>query len=355
MDKKNILPFANPVTNCCPEQFLFDGIETFALAWGIKYPAPESLPEGLHAYWCEPWEDEDAKAEAEQLSDNFDRHESTLVFAGIVTDHRTERSDTYIVATTELPLGEQFIEAVSEPFCTVGIYNEEFLPLLEPEEADKTVSCEKVEVVSDSKQENAVTATVDKVTCYRLLESWHNGCDNGENEVYAESRYRSNLEEILKALHKRFLHKGLGDGFSDEIPNFEITDDGVHRYWLGDPKDSLPEFCRNFRIVEVKGGSWDFSYEEEIHEDLRDYMQGVITDNCGRMLFYRAYPGGMCRVYASINEMVCDGQAEVEYPWTAENDSILLDGLNSLENQDDYFGEGSPIRILRFKETEECE
>lgn len=344
---KNVLPFANPVTEQSPDQLFFNGIETFALSWGIKYPSPESLPEGLHAYWCEPWEDEDAQAEADAASDCFDRHESTIVFAAIVTDHRTEKSDTYIVATTELPLGKQLIEAVFEPCCVGPVYNEVFLPLLDPEEYEKNASVEKVEAVRE--------AASDGMKRYRLLESWHNGGDNGENEVYAESRYKSDLVEIMNALHARFLHKGLGDGFSDEVPNFKITDDGVRRYWLGDPNESLPEFCRNFRIVEVKGGGWDFAYEEEIHETLRDYMQGVITDNCGRMLFYRAYPGGMCRVYASIAEMVDDGQAEVEYPWNAENDSILLDGLNSLEDPDDFFGEGSPIRVLVFKEAEECE
>lgn len=167
---------------------------------------------------------------------------------------------------------------------------------------------------------------------YRLFESWHNGCDNAENEVFAESDSRQNLEEILTALHGRFLHKGLGDGYSDRIPNFRITEDGLHRYWLGDPEESLPEFCRNFRIVEVdeEHPKWDFTEEEELPDTAGYNSMGLLTN--GRFSFpfhILADEEGQrerCHVYDSLlmrpEDEIC------AYDWTDENDEKVINALN---------------------------
>lgn len=96
--------------------------------------------------------------------------------------------------------------------------------------------------------------------------------------------------------------------------------------------------------------SWDFRYEEEFPDTAGPNMAGVIS-NGDNYLFYHAYADEdgdpvICHIYSSFN-MTEDTQV-CSYPWTAENDSILLDALNNLEDPDDYCGEGSPLTTLRF-------
>ena len=201
---------------------------------------------------------------------------------------------------------------------------------------------------------------------YQLLESWHNGCDNAENELYAVCNNENDAKEILFALRAKFEIYGLGDGFPpvEDYRLMSEVNDNIYSFWLIDhvakegwngPMSS--EYRRIFRIVieDPDHPKWDFMYEEEIHEEFRDYMQGVITDGI-RMLFYRTYNTSnkyrICKVYASINEMVNDGQEEVSYHWNAENDAILIDALNNLQDPNSYCGEGSPIRTLKFRKRD---
>ena len=98
---------------------------------------------------------------------------------------------------------------------------------------------------------------------------------------------------------------------------------------------------------------WEILYDEEHYKDCnceKVSFLGVISDG-ERMLFFRT-DGGIseactCHVY---NSLVMDEDAEeCRYPWTAENDSILLGCLNGLEDPDEYCGDGSPVRTLEFK------
>ncbi len=95
---------------------------------------------------------------------------------------------------------------------------------------------------------------------------------------------------------------------------------------------------------------WDFVYEEESPGLYGNFMTGIISNGV-RFLFFavcridEAAPE-YCQVYNSIS--LHPDTLECEYIWTAENDSILLDCLNELGN-DNCCGEGSPIRTLEFK------
>lgn len=100
--------------------------------------------------------------------------------------------------------------------------------------------------------------------------------------------------------------------------------------------------------------SWDFCYEKDFPDTAGPNMAGIITDGHG-WLFYHAYANEenedvICHIHSSLN--MTEDTEECSFLWTPKNESILLDALNNLENPNDYCGEGSPIRMLKFMETE---
>ena len=101
---------------------------------------------------------------------------------------------------------------------------------------------------------------------------------------------------------------------------------------------------------ELKG--WDFQYEEEFPDTAGTNQMGVLT-NGEYYLFFHVFAeeeGKLerCHIYSSLN-MTGDNE-ECSYPWTSENDSLLLECLNSLKDKTDFCGEGSPIRSIKFNE-----
>ena len=97
---------------------------------------------------------------------------------------------------------------------------------------------------------------------------------------------------------------------------------------------------------------WRFVYDEEMMDTHGDNIVGIISDG-ERFLFYLVVAeeeGKLedCYIYCSLYDLF-EGENEVcVYPWTPDNDSLLLDCLNSLENVWDYCGDDSPLRTLKF-------
>ncbi len=93
---------------------------------------------------------------------------------------------------------------------------------------------------------------------------------------------------------------------------------------------------------------WSFVYDEGLTQDT---SFGILSNGKNFLFFSQGCDfddaPGICRIYNSIS--FSEDTIECEYRATAENDAILLDCLNGAAN-DDYCGEGSPIRVLKFKQ-----
>lgn len=107
-----------------------------------------------------------------------------------------------------------------------------------------------------------------------------------------------------------------------------------------------------------KDSTWHFAYDEERYSDEGDCtFLGVLTDG-RRYLFFRTTEDNdegdyTCHIHNSL--LMDEDSEECSYPWSAENDAILLGCLNGLQNPNDYCGEGSPLRTLAFKSAAWCE
>ena len=91
---------------------------------------------------------------------------------------------------------------------------------------------------------------------------------------------------------------------------------------------------------------WRFVYDEEVFDTMGSNFVGIVTDG-RRFLFFHAQPTeGMdeerCFIYSYLMDMYNRDNEELSYPWTAENDALLLKALNSLDDDSNRFcGENS--------------
>lgn len=105
---------------------------------------------------------------------------------------------------------------------------------------------------------------------------------------------------------------------------------------------------------------WRFVYDEEICDTLGSNFMGIITDGC-RFLFFHALPEDdlgdvRCYIFSSLQSMFNHDDEELSYPWTAENDELLLKALNSLdEDSTRYCGEDSVYHEFFTANTEFAE
>lgn len=126
VDGDTPFPFCHPDTDRWPDQVISaDGRSMGnALEWGLPYPVPENLPRGLHVAYAEPWDNEDAIRRAEELSGNYDRHESTVVCAVTITSRRTVHSRSVIISDSQPVEGSFLVKYCHEPCCTSVVYSE---------------------------------------------------------------------------------------------------------------------------------------------------------------------------------------------------------------------------------------
>lgn len=95
---------------------------------------------------------------------------------------------------------------------------------------------------------------------------------------------------------------------------------------------------------------WDFVYQEE-HYDVNGYCcAGIISDG-SRYLFFTIgcdEPNTIeiCRVYSSLS--FCEESLECQYEWSAENDEMFLNHLNTIKDDQPYYGEGSGLKDIDF-------
>ena len=190
---------------------------------------------------------------------------------------------------------------------------------------------------------------------YQIIESWHNGCDNAAEDCYCESTSRENLEETLKSLFASLKTDGLGWDFPSGTPKVDTDNDGNTVFYLGKDLCSS-EHWRGFRIVEAKP-LWGFQYDEEYPDTAGRNFAGLLT-NDEDYLFWHAFADEdgtveKCHIFSSLKDLYENENEICSYPWTAENDSLVLDTLNNLRNPQEYCGEGCPLATLEFSnETE---
>lgn len=102
---------------------------------------------------------------------------------------------------------------------------------------------------------------------------------------------------------------------------------------------------------------WDFTYDEEVFDDWGQNIGGLIT-NGDDYLFYHVYPhknGGepYCHIYNSI--WMSDDTEECCYPWTSENDEILINALNNAESIIGITGDDGLLHQIEFNYGTEAE
>lgn len=196
---------------------------------------------------------------------------------------------------------------------------------------------------------------------YIITESWHNGCDNANGELYATCGNRQDAAELLLGLgHMMERTNRLGDGFpappaGQKVQVSWLDLEGVLTVWIGG-KDSNPmgsEHRRIFRITEEKP-SWDFIYDEEYPDTAGRNFTGLLSDG-EHFLFWHALADDegeieRCHIYESLCDLSLAEGELCSYPWTAENDSKVTGCLNSLGDSSDWCGEHCPLRTLEFSE-----
>ena len=202
---------------------------------------------------------------------------------------------------------------------------------------------------------------------FLVLEDWNNGCDNASGELFATFPHRGDAEATLIGYARSMVESNsIGDDFrrpaGDETVRVwsgpDIDGSLIIKAWIG-TKDTpflSSEFRREFIVVEEtpENPRWDFANEEEDHsaDDIREPVFSGIVTNGRNFLYYRTSDNGdgtqTCHIHNSIR--LTEDTEECSYLWTPENDSVLLSVLNHLEDSEDFCGEGSPIRTIKFQD-----
>ena len=108
------------------------------------------------------------------------------------------------------------------------------------------------------------------------------------------------------------------------------------------------------KIDKLIPGKWGILYDEEHFDAAGDCFCGVISNlEYGKCLFFTVSKENeddeveTMRVYNSVT--FDESTEEVRFPWTNENEELLLNCLNYACG-DNYSGDGSPIRTLFLDE-----
>ena len=135
------------------------------------------------------------------------------------------------------------------------------------------------------------------------------------------------------------------------------TDPDFRSVLLTDGKDA-PEWQVEYEIEEhplvSNAPRWDFIYDEECPDPFGYNCNGILSDGQPyHFLFFT-----ICRDVDELTEhcsvrsnfFPIEGTQLCRFPWTDENEKILLECLNTCG--ENYCGDESPLHSLQFKEPE---
>lgn len=126
----------------------------------------------------------------------------------------------------------------------------------------------------------------------------------------------------------------------------ETKDDRAFIAYLEDEKERLESI--------ICGPKWDFVYKEKFPDSNGANRIGIIQNknNPKQVLFFQVYAEDkddieFCHILTSIT---LDPATQVcEYPWTAENEEMLLDCLNNTVVGEEYAKTNGPLAKIPFK------
>lgn len=108
------------------------------------------------------------------------------------------------------------------------------------------------------------------------------------------------------------------------------------------------------RYTEKETRHWKFLADEDFPDEWGANSAGVLTDGT-RFLYWHAFkenekdPIETCHIYNSV--YMTDDTEEIRYPWTAENDALVIEALNACNEKNDnhWYGDDSALRQIEFK------
>lgn len=130
----------------------------------------------------------------------------------------------------------------------------------------------------------------------------------------------------------------------------------------GDILSVLVAIGRPGKDLEAPKPDWRFTYEEEFPDTAGYNCAGILrdknTDSPFSCLFFHILKDNdddeveTMHIYSSLYNLFDGDCDEVSFPWTSENEDILIECLNGIPDPTDLCGEGSPIRQLEFRQPE---
>ena len=132
----------------------------------------------------------------------------------------------------------------------------------------------------------------------------------------------------------------------------ETKVDRAYIDYLEDEKERLESI--------IRGPKWEFVYEKEFPDSNGTNRIGIIQNknNPKQVLFFQVYAEDkddieFCHILTSIT---LDPATQVcEYPWTDENEELLLDCLNNTVVGEEYAENDGPLTRIGFKSITEKE
>lgn len=178
-----------------------------------------------------------------------------------------------------------------------------------------------VETVEDTKELFILTETEANEPSYSYSELFPSVVKARERmkHLYHENAIEKDINTITKA-----------DWQEGKDTAFVEYEDGNSIHWSISKAESIGPIPHR----------WDFVHEQEsLNPAFYGFYTGIIS-NGKDFLFFRANrEDNLCEVFGSIEEMGEDDSelfALCSYPWTAENDSLLLSVLNNTPFEDVY-------------------